>query len=98
MDNIMACQYDGKSCDQIDTSGMTEIKQCSECSRFNPVSFDGKYSNLKRWVDMPSAPKEFVMSLFAEISKDPESRKTDNRERLSVLEAEFMKKNEGVRV
>jgi hypothetical protein len=58
------------------------------------IIFDNQYNELVRWVDMPDAPKEFVMSLFAEISKDPASRKADNRERLSVLEAEFMKKNE----
>lgn len=65
---------------------------------YNPqcydTAFDKKYFNLQRWVRMPGAPKEFVMSLFAEIAKDPESRKAGNMERLSVLEAEYLKREE----
>jgi len=31
----MKCPYDNKECDQINTSGMTKLKECSECKRYN---------------------------------------------------------------
>jgi len=31
----MKCPYDLKECDQIDTSGMTMLKECKDCERHN---------------------------------------------------------------
>ena len=31
----MKCPYDLKGCDQVDTSGMTKLKECCDCERFN---------------------------------------------------------------
>lgn len=31
----MKCPYDNKECDQIDTSGMTKLKKCEDCERYN---------------------------------------------------------------
>ena len=29
----MKCPYDKKECNQVDTSGMTKLKECKDCKR-----------------------------------------------------------------
>lgn len=64
-----------------------------EKERIKEMEFEVKLSSLKEFVKDPTVPKEFVINLFAEMSKDPLSHAPGNYETLSFLEDEFYRAN-----